>query len=462
MGGREVGARPTASTVALVGPDVAVVLDRTDLLVDFVRQAVAEPDPLAACIQVLTTGATSTPRAFALVGGTPGGARVVVAGDLEVVVQQRQGADLHLRADDGERWADRLLADARSAEVRDASGERLAWVVIGTGLHATGKVAADRPGARDDPAAGGPVVPVAPGPVEPRAPVEAVVPASAPATLEVPTVEETILPTDAAVDAVPIVAAFDPVDLPPPSAAVGTTPDPAAPTPPAVEDDVDLSHLFETRHVGPEAAAVRGIEEAAGPVPPVIHDVPGVSGPSVPPSPAAPAPTPPPPADRATAASGSRLLRGPTLPAVHCSAGHPNAPQAVRCRSCGGAIVDRQVTIVERPTLGRLLFDDGLVVEIDRPVLIGRKPTVDGAPADPPRLVTLPDPEGALSRTHLELRLEGWEVLAVDRQSLNGTMLTVPGSDPTYLRPLEPVVITDGTVLTLAEARSCTFRAGAS
>jgi hypothetical protein len=151
---------------------------------------------------------------------------------------------------------------------------------------------------------------------------------------------------------------------------------------------------------------------------------------------------------------------GPAVPAVRCPLGHLNAPHADVCRACDQQIVDRDVQVVPRPAVGHLRFENGLVVAVDRPLLVGRKPTTEGHTGEVPGLVVLPDPDGLLSRVHLEVRLEGWEVLVVDRESLNGTIVTIPGQEPQLLRPLEPFLISAGTAIDLAGSLACTFGTG--
>jgi FHA domain len=160
-------------------------------------------------------------------------------------------------------------------------------------------------------------------------------------------------------------------------------------------------------------------------------------------------------------ASQSATTR-PQVQAVACPAGHPDAPHAERCRTCGADIVDRSIRLVPRPAVGFLRFEDGRTVDVDRPLLVGRKPTVDaiGDADELPGLVTLPDTDGMLSRVHAEIRVEGWEVLVVDRGSTNGTRVEIPGQPPTVLRPGEPCVITSGTTVSFADVATARFDTG--
>ncbi|MFP5371917.1 MAG: FHA domain-containing protein [Actinomycetes bacterium] len=153
-------------------------------------------------------------------------------------------------------------------------------------------------------------------------------------------------------------------------------------------------------------------------------------------------------AELRAAAAGGAAPGQPSVQAVSCPAGHPNPPHADRCRSCDVAITDREVRTVARPSLGRLRFDDGLVVELDRTVVLGRKPTpsVDGGGA-----VTIPDEERTLSRDHAEVRVVDWQVFVVDRHSTNGTSVQIPGQPLVQLRPDDPYLITGGTAVMLGD-----------
>jgi hypothetical protein len=244
--------------------------------------------------------------------------------------------------------------------------------------------------------------------------------------------------------------------------------DAGSPASPSARDEIDLSHLFETRHVGVEAAAMRELVTDEPGVAGLIAGIPGQV-------PAAPASGDHDgmtisPADLAALRVELRngvapAAHGPAseVHAVRCEAGHLNPPHADRCRTCRGPIHDRSVVSVPRPSLGVLEFDDGRRVEVDRPLLIGRRPSADPqARAGGAGEIVIEDPDGSISRVHLELRLEGWEVLIVDRSSTNGTFVEIPGQPPNLLRPLEPCVIADGTLVRLAEVTSFTFRTGAS
>ncbi len=142
----------------------------------------------------------------------------------------------------------------------------------------------------------------------------------------------------------------------------------------------------------------------------------------------------------------------PNVRAVRCPSGHANPPTGSTCRACGARISDRHVVSVERPSLGRLRFSTGTVVELTAPVLLGRKPTAEHVRGEPPILVTLPDPERMLSRNHAEVRVDEWHVEVVDLGSLNHTYVELPGRPVERLRAGEPCPIVPGSQVNLGGA----------
>jgi hypothetical protein len=95
---------------------------------------------------------------------------------------------------------------------------------------------------------------------------------------------------------------------------------------------------------------------------------------------------------------------------------------------------------------------DGAPRPISGPVLIGRRPLAPRIPdaRNPPELIHVPSPHGAVSATHLELRVEGERVVATDLRSTNGT--TVHGrSGSRRMRAGESIVVGPGTRLDLGD-----------
>lgn len=138
-----------------------------------------------------------------------------------------------------------------------------------------------------------------------------------------------------------------------------------------------------------------------------------------------------------------------------CEHGHANPPDAARCRRCGGQL-QGQARIMQRPVMAVLRVTDGQEVEIDRSVLIGRSPQASKVSRDElPKLLTVVSPSTDISRTHLQVSPDGWEVVAIDLHSTNGTLLIRPGQpEPEPLTPGEAVRIFPGCVLDLGDGVS--------
>lgn len=143
---------------------------------------------------------------------------------------------------------------------------------------------------------------------------------------------------------------------------------------------------------------------------------------------------------------------GPTVQAVLCPAGHLNPAHATACRVCHRSLAVQDPVTVPRPVLGVLKLSTGDVVTLDRGVLLGRSPSAEfDGKGERPHVVRLPSQGQDISRTHAEIRIDGWHVLITDLDSTNGTMITVPGEEPRRLRPHDPTMIPPGTVVSLAD-----------
>ncbi|NLA28842.1 MAG: FHA domain-containing protein [Propionibacterium sp.] len=135
-----------------------------------------------------------------------------------------------------------------------------------------------------------------------------------------------------------------------------------------------------------------------------------------------------------------------TVVAVCCPMSHTNPTHRKNCRVCGAPLLGEPQRI-PRPSLGWVRTPSGERLELVTPLVIGRNPRAERIQGiELPRLVAVPN--GHVSSNHLEIRVEGWSVLAVDLHSRNGTYLRRPGQPPVRL-PDQPTVIVSGDVLDL-------------
>jgi hypothetical protein len=147
---------------------------------------------------------------------------------------------------------------------------------------------------------------------------------------------------------------------------------------------------------------------------------------------------------------------------VLCPEGHANPPHQRSCRVCGAPLPAHEPVPVPRPALGRLLVNDGSEAVVDRTVLVGRAPDASHASRDGlAHLLRVVSPQQDISRTHLEVRVEGWEVLVVDLSS-NGTWLVRPGDEPQLLDRGEAVLVPPGSLLDLGDGVTITYEAAVS
>ncbi|MDF9717699.1 FHA domain-containing protein [Nocardioides sp. ChNu-153] len=139
-----------------------------------------------------------------------------------------------------------------------------------------------------------------------------------------------------------------------------------------------------------------------------------------------------------------------TVLGVRCVAGHATPPTSTTCRWCGAPVPESAPQRLPRPALGVLRLPTGELVPLDRGVLLGRRPVAPPG-GDWPHLVHLPGDSTYLSRTHLQVQLDGWHVLVRDLSSRGGTTRYVPGRPGERLRPGEDYLLEPGHVLDLAD-----------
>ncbi|GAA3649938.1 hypothetical protein GCM10022224_010880 [Nonomuraea antimicrobica] len=170
-------------------------------------------------------------------------------------------------------------------------------------------------------------------------------------------------------------------------------------------------------------------------------------------------PGPPPQQEQQPEQHGDR----PLVYGVDCKNDHFNDPRVPYCAVCGIALVQRTLVPYKgpRPSLGVLILDDGTALPLESDYLLGRDPErapeVAGGTARPAKVTS---PDGSVSRRHLRVALDGWDVNLVDLGSVNGTQIQPPG-DPNFydIPPNEPVTIAPGTTVRVGVSRTLRFEA---
>ncbi len=149
---------------------------------------------------------------------------------------------------------------------------------------------------------------------------------------------------------------------------------------------------------------------------------------------------------------------GPLVLSTLCPSGHVNAPGTTRCGTCGAPIDESSAAQRRRPEIAVAVLTSGERIPLGRGVVIGRRPrsrrVEDGRV---PRLVTVDSPSEDISRSHVELRVEDWNLVAIDLSSTNGTLLLREGAAPQRLRPEASTILQLGDRLDLGDAQVVTI-----
>ncbi|MEV4952222.1 FHA domain-containing protein [Paenarthrobacter nitroguajacolicus] len=150
-------------------------------------------------------------------------------------------------------------------------------------------------------------------------------------------------------------------------------------------------------------------------------------------------------------------VNGPSVLARMCSQGHANPPTYPLCSVCGVAVSGDAIH-VPRPRLGRMRLSTGELIDLDQSLIIGRQPSVSRVQGGTmPRLVQVDSPGGDISRSHVEVRLEGWHVMLCDLKATNGTVLIREGQAPRRLAQNEMAILLDGDIAELGDNISLRF-----
>ncbi|CAN7283657.1 FHA domain-containing protein [Arthrobacter sp. LjRoot14] len=156
-------------------------------------------------------------------------------------------------------------------------------------------------------------------------------------------------------------------------------------------------------------------------------------------------------------AGGNEPATGPMVLARVCPQGHANPPTHSQCAGCGMALASDAVQ-VRRPRLGRVRVSTGELIDLDQSLVIGRQPSVSRVQGGGmPRLVQVASPSGDISRSHVEVRLEGWHVMLCDLKATNGTVLVREGQPPRRLAQNEMAILLDGDIAELGDDVSLRF-----
>lgn len=147
----------------------------------------------------------------------------------------------------------------------------------------------------------------------------------------------------------------------------------------------------------------------------------------------------------------------------------PSPGDAIEDRTTVGVNVDavrgarrasRKRAMVSPPAPIRFVeLPSGSQEPLDRPIIFGRSPSAERAPADNiPRLIALTTPDQQLSRNHAQVAVEGETVVVTDLHSRNGTLVVLPGKPPQQLRAGHPTPVVVGTIIDLGDGAMLVIR----
>ena len=120
------------------------------------------------------------------------------------------------------------------------------------------------------------------------------------------------------------------------------------------------------------------------------------------------------------------------LPAAPMISNSPGPPS--RGDHDGSTILSGQIAVLRAAAESRrpavptrrleLVLSTGAAVLIDRPIIIGRLPQADRVTDGAlPHLVTVPSPDGGISRSHVRIAFDGDQLIAEDLFSTNGSLI---------------------------------------
>ena len=133
-----------------------------------------------------------------------------------------------------------------------------------------------------------------------------------------------------------------------------------------------------------------------------------------------------------------------------CVAGHANPPDAQVCLCCS-APLSGQLVPVPRPVLAMVSLSTGVSVPVRGDIVVGRAPSAQPGGEPGALLLEVPSPAHLVSRSHLSITTAGWNVLARDLGSNNGTVLLRPGFPAVLLAAALPTPLYVGDLLDVGD-----------
>lgn len=147
-----------------------------------------------------------------------------------------------------------------------------------------------------------------------------------------------------------------------------------------------------------------------------------------------------------------------TVLAAYCSRGHVSDAEAPECRVCGDPMPAQPPRAITRPSLGALVLATGESIDLDRGAVLGRAPRTPQDSSDVRHLINLSAYGRDVSRQHVEVIVEGWDVFVRDLGSANGTRIRDSSGTTTVLEPGVALRLAPDSEIDIAGATRISYR----
>lgn len=138
----------------------------------------------------------------------------------------------------------------------------------------------------------------------------------------------------------------------------------------------------------------------------------------------------------------------PQVMAVPCRNGHANPRGASSCRLCSEPVDSSNPRLIRRPVLAAVISNQGDGADLVSGVVVGRSPDSARGPHGS-YLMRVGSSGNDISRNHILITPNEWNIVLTDLHSTNGTLVRPPGEPEFELRDGRSVTVEIGTELLL-------------
>ncbi len=138
----------------------------------------------------------------------------------------------------------------------------------------------------------------------------------------------------------------------------------------------------------------------------------------------------------------------PQVMAVPCRNGHANPRGASNCRLCDEPVDSSNPRLIRRPVLAAVISNQGDGTDLVSGVIVGRAPDSARGPQGS-YLMRVSSSGNDISRNHILITPNEWNIVLTDLHSTNGTLVHPPGEPEFELRDGRSVTVEIGTELLL-------------